>query len=76
MSRRGTPLWRPQTGLSERNMKLIFALVLSVFIVYIVIQGEAIWYIALVWLVPLTLVVWWEAVPSLPESFINKFLGK
>ena len=57
-------------------MKFLFALGLSIFAVYIVLQGDAIWYLALVWLVPLTLFVWWEAVPSLPESFFNKFLGK
>ena len=57
-------------------MKFLFALGLSAFVVYIVVQGDAIWYLALVWLVPITLVVWWEALPSLPDNFFDKFIPK
>ena len=57
-------------------MKFLFACGLSIFVVYIVLQGDAIWYLSLVWLVPLTLFVWWTAIPSLPDDFFDKFINK
>ncbi len=55
-------------------MKFLTALALSIMVVYIL-QGEpGVWYIALVWLVPLTLVVWYEVVSS-DWTFYDKFIN-
>ena len=54
-------------------MKFLTALCLSLFIAFILNKGDGVWYIALVWLVPLTLVVWYEVISS-DWTFIDKFI--